>query len=205
VPGVVLLPGSGGVTTAVLAWAAWLASEGYVALVLDSDLPRGAVTPFRIRMQDAFAATAHLRTLGFADADRMAVVGFSIGASAALEAAAESAVAPGAGPRFRTAIAFYPPCASLRTDTMIPILLLLGEKDNVTPAAGCVTVAQQLKDAGKDVSWVLYPGAHHGFDNPEAGSGVLLPWGLVKYDATAAADARHRIAIFLSRHLRRAP
>lgn len=204
-PGVILLPGTGGVTNAVLEWGAWLASEGYVALVLDSDEPRRTVTPFRARMQDAFAAVAHLRALGLADPDRMAVLGFSIGASAALEAAGETVAAIGAREHFRAAIAFYPPCASLRADTAIPVLLLIGEMDGVTPSAGCVTVAQQLKNAGKDVSWVLYPGAHHGFDNAESGTGVLLPWGLVRYDAAAAADARRRVATFLSHQLRRSP
>ena len=111
--------------------------------------------------------------------------------------------APGAPDRFRAAIAFYPPCASLRADTTIPILLLMGEHDGVTPASECVTVAQQLKAGGKDVSWVVYPGAHHGFDNPEAGVGVLLPWGLVKYDPAAARDARRRVAVFLSNQLQR--
>ena len=204
-PGVVLLPATGGVRKHILDWAEWLASEGYVALVLDSDAARRTVTPFRTRMQDAFAAATQLRTLGFVDADRIAMLGFSIGGSAALEAAGERAAAGGAGYRFRAAIAFYPPCASLRAETMIPLLLLLGNKDDVTPPTGCVTAAQRLKDAGKDISWALYPDAHHGFDIVEAGEGMGTPWGHIQYDAGATADARHRVATFLARQLRDSP
>jgi hypothetical protein len=108
-PGVVLLPPTGGVGKHVLDWGEWLASEGYVALVLDSDAARRTVTPCRTRMHDAFAAATQLRALGLADADRIAMLGFSIGGSAALEAAGESAAAGGAGYRFRAAIAVYPP------------------------------------------------------------------------------------------------
>jgi hypothetical protein len=78
-------------------------------------------------------------------------------------------------------------------------------KDAVTPPMGCLTVAQQLKDAGKDIFSILYPDAHHGFDILAAGAGMSTPWGYVQYDAGATADARLRVAAFLARHLQKTP
>ena len=48
--------------------------------------------------------------------------------------------------------------------TKAPILALLGEKDNWTPAAPWIPLVQKFKDNGYDAEAVIYKGAHHAFD-----------------------------------------
>ena len=44
---------------------------------------------------------------------------------------------PAQGKKFRAAVAFYPPCRGFRGNVTIPTLILIGERDDVTPAADC--------------------------------------------------------------------
>jgi len=48
--------------------------------------------------------------------------------------------------------------------TKAPMLALLGEKDNWTPAAPWIPLVQKYKDHGYDAEVVIYKGAYHAFD-----------------------------------------
>ena len=50
-----------------------------------------------------------------------------------------------------------------------PLRIHIGDADDWTPAASCITLAQSLKASGQDVAITVYPGALHGFDNPITG------------------------------------
>jgi dienelactone hydrolase len=66
---------------------------------------------------------------------------------------------PGSG--FAAAVALYPRCGftpNLRPD--VPLLILIGELDDWTPAKECLPLA------GERVTVKVYPGAHHSFDSP---------------------------------------
>ena len=39
--------------------------------------------------------------------------------------------------KFRAAVAFYPPCRGFKGDMTVPTLILIGERDDVTPAEEC--------------------------------------------------------------------
>ena len=72
-------------------------------------------------------------------------------------------------PGFRAAVAFYPGCIALSQakdayHPYAPLLILIGEADDWTPAAPCVELAAKTKAGGDPVEIVTYPGAHHGFD-----------------------------------------
>jgi dienelactone hydrolase len=94
----------------------WLATEGYVALVVDSFTPRGVSTDSGgltgERVCDAFGALAYLRSLAFVESNRIGAMGWSLGGGVALLASgemfADHAPAPGS---FRAVVAFYPACA----------------------------------------------------------------------------------------------
>jgi dienelactone hydrolase len=45
-----------------------------------------------------------------------------------------------------------------------PILMLLGGKDDYTPAAPCLAFAHELRDKGVRVAVVVYRNAYHAFD-----------------------------------------
>ena len=68
------------------------------------------------------------------------------------------------------AIAFYPSCRmqseSPSFAARMPLLILMGEADDWTPAAPCNYLTKAAQARGEKVEFVLYPGAVHDFDHP---------------------------------------
>jgi dienelactone hydrolase len=224
-PAVVLLHTCAGVRDHVLTWADWLREQGYVALITDSFTPRGAgivCGRFQVSVDevaaDAFAAAAHLRSLPFVDGGRVGAMGFSYGAMAGLRLA--SSGYRGGRPGFGAVVAFYPACTpdllssgapravverfdNLGTDIDTPLLILIGDADDDTPARQCTGRAEALARAGRPVSITVNPGVTHAVDQPSA-TGRITPLGHVyRYDQAATEDAARRSLEFFSRHLRR--
>ncbi len=173
-------------------WAKELLAQGYVVIIPDSFSSRGhefgvctdsspsrtEVGPYR-RAHDAYAALAYLRSLPYVDGNRIALMGGSHGGSTTLVAmvASGSNWQPlGQEPAgFAAAVALYPACklplGNWRGDSGVyrpraPLLILIGEKDDWTPAEPCVNLAAAAQAAGYPVSITVYPGAYHAFDSP---------------------------------------
>jgi len=229
-PAVVQLHGCAGVDAESFRWARRLAALGYVALVVDSFGPRGLKSdcrsgpddpPLTARFDDAFGALRYLRSLDYVRGDRVAAIGWSQGGVYAmavingpsLERARRRGVALPA-PGFAAAVGVYPGgCFSLVGEQVVrPLLVLIGEADDWTPAAQCREMVEAMRGRGADATIVTYPGAYHYFDVEGQRLEVLThvendtrPGGFgatVSYQAEAAADARRRIADFLGRHLK---
>ena len=229
-PAVVQLHGCGGVEAQSLRWARWLAARGYAALVVDSFGPRKVKgdcrsgpdePPITARFDDAFGALRYLQSRPDVRPDRIAAIGWSQGGVYAmavingpsLERARRRGVAlPAIG--FAASVGVYPGgCFSLVREQVIrPLLVLIGEADDWTPATKCREMVEAMRSRGADATIVTYPGAYHYFDvegqrkevlaevendNRPGGSGAT-----VAYQAEAAADAHRRIEQFLARHLR---
>jgi dienelactone hydrolase len=71
----------------------------------------------------------------------------------------------------RAAVAFYPGC--LKFNRMFnyalaaPLLLMIGELDDWTPAKACEDLHRRLARPGAaPFELVVYPGSYHGFDGP---------------------------------------
>ncbi len=180
---------------------------GYVLLELDSFGPRGVteactdyvrVSP-SVRAKDAHAAQAYLASLPFVDPDRIGVLGWSHGGITVLEAIANPYLnePPRADP-FAAAIAFYPFCSPKLVKPDAPLLLLIGDADDWTPAGRC-TAMTLTGDALPDYRLVVYPGATHAFDWPEAPATYFGHH--LRYDPRAAEDAYGRVREFLRMHL----
>jgi dienelactone hydrolase len=206
-PAMVLLHGCSGLSGHCDWWASWFEDEGYVALVVDSCGPRyiqnicgpqGRLTlSVSDRVGDAFGALVYMRSLPFVDRERIGVIGWSHGGSTALRTSATGVQPLDGG--FRIAVALYPGCPSDLSTDNIPVLLLLGESDDWTPAAPCVAFAQRVQQAGGMVQWIVYPGAHHGFDvrrRSRVSFGHYL-----NYSPQAASDAQSRVHAFLTQYL----
>jgi dienelactone hydrolase len=215
-PAVVLLHGCGGRDRAngtLLPrheeWAEMLLARGYAVLLPESFASRGqgaqcgvrdrAILPRRERRADAIGARAWLAARPEIDPARIALLGWSHGGSTTLWAAD----APG----FAAFVALYPGCTAVgreaRWAPAAPLLLLIGEADDWTPAHACRALAAA---AGPRVTYVEYPGAFHGFDAP--GQTVRLRTGLafsvrgdgtahIGTDPAARADAQRRVPEFL--------
>src|ERR1700733_4768978 len=119
-----------------------IAAWGYVALFVDDFSTRGlketCAVDFNQALADAHGALAYLASLSYVDAARIAAVGFSQGGDTALK------IAAGGAAGFKVAAAFYAPCANLAGAPLdIPTLILVGAKDEVTPAADCERLPKQ--------------------------------------------------------------
>lgn len=205
-------------------WSRALCDAGFVTLLVDSFSPRGLkqictlkerpLRAGRERTMDAYGALRFLQGLPYVRKDGVGLLGWSHGGVTTLFAVDPATPArPKLPPEqdFRAAIAFYPGC---RPDNQhawsanIPLLLLLGAKDDWCPAHHCVTVAERAKSQGSPVDWVVYPGAHHDFDAPDLAlrqrSGLAFAEGgtaMVGTHPEARADALQRVPAFLRQHL----
>ena len=183
-----------------------LRASGYVALFVDDFSTRGlkdtCAVDFPEGVADAYGALAFLAGKPYVDPARIAAVGYSQGADTALTLASArfAAAYPLRGSlAFKAAAAFYPPCANEAGAAMrIPTLILVGQADEVTPAADCETLARRQTGA---VALHVYPGAPHGFDNPEFGAGRLVLGMRLAYDRAAADKARAELRRFLKANL----
>jgi dienelactone hydrolase len=185
------------------------AGWGYVALFVDDFATRGlqetCAGDFDPGVSDAFGAMLYLSGLRYIDRKRIAAVGYSQGADTALQIASgrfASALAVARDANFKAAIAFYPPCENQADVPLeIPTLILIGGSDEVTPAADCEQLAKRQSAIGSGFKLVVYPGAHHLFDDPSLSSGRRLYGMWLKYDARAAEQAKSEMREFLARKL----
>jgi dienelactone hydrolase len=178
-PAVILAHGCGGVGNAEQGWAPVLRGAGYATFILDSFTGRGlrevctnALTLSGTqRIPDAYGALRILATHPGIDAGRIALMGFSHGGILTLGAStvwARDTYAPDGRPAFRAFFPFYPFCGTAypeRARISAPLRLHIGEMDDWTPAAPCLELVGELRAAGQDAEIVVYPGAHHSFDN----------------------------------------
>lgn len=180
VPAMVIAHGSGGVTRGEYDWANRLNALGIASFVIDNFTGRGIseteTDQFRVSpVADIAGALAALRLLAThpaIDPKRIGIIGFSRGGIVALDTALEPfrrGVIDG-DLHFAAHIPFYPSCdvnyVSAHMDGA-PILMLLGGKDDYTPAAPCLAYADELRNEGEHVSVVVYPNAYHAFDRTD--------------------------------------
>jgi dienelactone hydrolase len=202
-PAVVVLHGCLGVRTKDLRWAEWLRDQGYVALVVDSMTGRGLVS-FEERSKvctgltlwggtraaDVRASLAFLRSLPYVDPSRLAVIGFSHGAWAALDLLSSAGADDVRG--LRAVVGFYPYCGVasrahwLRFRVDVPTLLLVGAQDRAISPAQCEAIAAREAASGRRVAITVYPGVGHSFD-----------WR----SSPATDDAHRRAGAFLAERL----
>ncbi len=205
-------------------WGERLSKAGYVVLMPDSNGSRGvgsqcttrarAIRNDRERVADANAARAWLQSQSWVAPDRVALLGWSSGAIAALWAVrARAQLQPQSkdNPDFRSAVAFYPGCRRLSNaawSARVPILILIGRADDQASAATCQQMVAGARGRSAQVEIHVYPGAHHDFDHPNRplqvrtglafsadGSGRVHSGT----NPTARADALQRVPEWFSR------
>ena len=171
-----LYDGRGRLAERYVELAARLNAVGVHMLATDSLQPRGEkelctqrtgqrkVTQLQ-RRRDALGALQWLAAQPGVDASRLGLLGWSNGGSTVL-AASNQRHPEVAAARVQPSlvVAFYPGCESELQRGYLgvaPLLLLLGEADDWTPAAPCKALAAA---AGPAVQLESYAGAFHGFD-----------------------------------------
>ncbi len=184
VPAVLLVHGSGGVYPELADfWGKRLNDQGIAVFVIDIFGPRGVKStaedqsqvPFSADLADAFAALKLLASHPGIDRERIAIMGFSRGGTAAWRTAVNKIAAglTSDGLRFAAHIPVYAGgCTGITSVTVkagvfgpAPMLWLHGDEDDYTYASDCQEFAQRIKAAGTPTQFVLLPGARHKFDS----------------------------------------
>ena len=204
-PAVVLLHGCSGVKKNQHQWAELLRKWGYVAYVLDSLGPRGLgpicgkrALSTKTRALDAYDAKAYLATLPYVRTDKIGLMGFSHGGSAALWA--DDPALEFTGDPFRAYIALYPGCRRPMSGLRGPLLVLAGARDDWTLAAHCRELVASLASLKQHPAVIkIYPQATHAWDfdrPPRSYRGHNL-----EYDPAATSDSRDMVRNFLGGYL----
>ena len=226
-PAIVLTHGCGGTernTSHQTVWrglnghAALLNNYGYVTLIVDSFGARritdGCQTGgkyYSVQVSDAHAAFDHLASLPFVDASRIGFVGQSLGGGTALRLAMGSTVdlraREGRG-SYAALVAYYPWCeAAWAYALKRPAMILIGAKDDWTPASRCTAMNTLAETATfqPDLELEVYPGAHHSFDLPMRGpyyvEGMNGRFHTVQGNPGARRDSQERMLAFFAKHL----
>lgn len=196
-------------------WRDLLVARGHVVLLPNSFASRGLGPQCRVtgriatsdglRRTDAIEASRWLASQPGTPPGGVVLWGWSDGGSTVMATAEASANRPDG--LFRGFVAFYPGCGVAVRDPAwtpsAPMLILMGEADDWTPARPCRTVAERV--APPLLTLHLYPGAYHDFDAP---GGVRLMRDIpssqnadktvhVGTDPAARADALHRVPGFV--------
>ncbi len=176
-PAVILVHGSGGISAATDRWAQELNGIGVAAFIMDSFTGRGITRMDNDHSQlsylsmvvDAYRALALLAEHPRIDRKRIAIMGFSWGAGAAVYSSVvrfKEMWGP-SGVDFVAHIGFYALCNVIYRDDRVapvPIRLFHGIADDMVPITPCRAYVERLKKTGADVSLTEYPGAYHAFD-----------------------------------------
>lgn len=205
-PAVVELHGCGGFGTLDVVVADVLKSFGYVALALDSlgdynACEKNASDAALAEAFDAYAVLDWLAQQSNVDPDRVALLGFSMGGGATLDAVEPELIEDKKPRHFRAAVAYYPLCKDRAGVTTAPTLILVGDKDDWTLASWCGEMIARRDGRGAPVTLIVYPSVTHAFNYPAPPRQYLAHH--LEYDAKATADAWTQVRSFLHDRLDR--
>jgi dienelactone hydrolase len=211
-PAVVLLHGCGGVQPKRdHLWAERMVNWGYVTLQPDSFQPRGISSVCSMggkesadmlarRVADAYDAQQYLVSLPFVDSKRIAVMGWSNGGAVTL-----NALYPNLDKPFQAAVAMYPSCRNSLASLNAPLLILIGAKDDWTPAERCITMMPSGK-SNYEVALQVYSEAYHAYDTigkPREVLGFQRNSHHLEHNPAAEKDSILRVKEFFGKYLKR--
>lgn len=214
-PAVVLISGCDGDMRPLDPHVTSFVSQEYAVLAVDTHGSRHAGNvcgnseklPELEQAKDAFGAHAYLRSLSYVDANRIAIVGWSMGGGVATYGSSKGLPKMSGVPDdgFRAAVAFYPPCGYLQKyaqNPRVPLLILIGESDDWTPADECKSAAQLSQQNGQPVTIQTFPGVGHAFDEQRYNNPVVYQGHHLAYNPSAAAAAETAMMSFLQENLK---
>jgi dienelactone hydrolase len=180
-------------------------AKGIATLVLDPFTPRNepegvcanldekrAGQYFNRGGNDVLAALNVLKAMPDIDAKHIFLQGYSFGAISSLVAIERKNSAN--RPNVAGLIAYYPYCYD-GVDPSVPVLVMIGEKDDWTPAAKCQAVMGRT-----DFNVVVYPGDTHAF-TMNFGKAIDYLGHHMEYDEKSTRDAEQRADAFIAAHV----
>jgi dienelactone hydrolase len=202
-PAVILLHGVDGMDKHYDAWAERLANWGYLTLQIDDFGPRGKPSylsdPPSKRANDVCSAESYLSRLTYVDPKRVGAIGWSRRGSSTLAALCARFSSSQKEYPLRAVVAFYPYCFRSLASLEFPLLILIGELDDLSPVATCRERMPQKKTR-HEVVLKVFPGAYHGFD--VEGANTEYMGHRIQYNSAAAADSIVQVKAFLAKHMK---
>jgi dienelactone hydrolase len=186
-----------------------LAAAGYVAFALDM-YGKGKVTT---HPDDAMkfmteatkdpavvaarfdAALAELKKDPHVDGTRIGAIGYCFGGGVVLEMARSGAPLKAVG-TFHGSLA--PAMPAKKGAVHAKLLVQTGDADEMIPPAQVEAFKKEMAEAGADLQVIVYPGAKHGFTNPDAGKAGMPQ---LAYDADADAKSWAALLDFFKKNL----
>ena len=169
VPAVIALHGAGGNVSGMEGYASALAAEGFAVYLLhyfdrtgtqSVDL-KSMKQNFPLWMKTLWDAITFIETQPHVDRERIALLGFSLGAYLSL---ANSAI----DPRVKAVVEFFggmPKEMKLFMRRLCPVLILHGEADPTVPVEEAYQLQKLLEKKGIAYEIKIYPGVGHGFES----------------------------------------
>jgi hypothetical protein len=186
-PAVILMHPSSGITAVHLdRWAQELNSIGVALLYLQL-------------LVDAYRALDMLAKHPWIDPNRIAVMGFSMGATPAVYSSSERfwKLYGSANVQFAAHIGVYGSCNTVFRDeekvTGKPIRLFKGTPDDFGPIEPCREYVSRLKQAGANAMLTEYPGATHQYDYSNLKEPVKLPAARVRRNCSLVEGERGQL------------
>ena len=170
-PAVIALCGAGGNVSGMERYASMLAAQGFAVYILhyfDRTGTKSADKPtilrnFPLWMKTLWDAISFVETQTQVDGQRIALLGFSLGAYLSL---ANSAI----DPRVKAVVEFFggmPKEMNLFMRRLCPVLILHGEADQTVPVEEAYQLQKLLEKKGIPYEIKIYPGVGHGFEEAE--------------------------------------
>jgi dienelactone hydrolase len=211
-PAIVLAHPCNGVSAHTDVWGKLIASWGYVVLAPDSFgsrgeknlCGRGALINGNMRVADIAGAIDYLNAQPFVQRGNIGLIGHSHGGWTVMRSVQKDYGLAARG--LRAAVAYYPLCQpQFDSGVAVPLLILIGDKDDWTPADNC----RRLQKAGfarpELVEAVFYPNAYHSFDSKVSDRTLVVADGKshhLAYDPVGGPDAEARTKAFFAKYLR---
>jgi dienelactone hydrolase len=218
-PVVILLPNSSGMfyyaQSSLPTYRQLINSWGFSTLVLDSFSARGLRTVVgkgasivELQATDAYSAAEVLASRSDVKADKIAVLGQSMGGWSLVQyvardlpkfASLRAQLAARSG-KLVAGVAISPDCdLNLGAAVVVPLLILTGALDDWSPPAPCSELAAAPANS-RTVHLTVYPNAYHNFESP--GPPTTYLGHRLEYNVAAAQDARTKIHDFLFQYFK---
>ena len=148
---------------------------------------------------DICIATEYLRQQTYVKKGAINVIGWSWGGASAFRVLRPEVRLTGIREpaNVDAVVAYYPHCNAAREwDSEVPVLVLGGAIDNISPFSACEMLFSQVAKRDR-LTIRVYDDAHHGFDRSELPAEMQSRFGTIGYNEAAAKSAWIEVTNFL--------
>jgi len=195
-PAIVMFSTAGGWQDTPRHWRKRLNAWGYVTLEVGAENEFSNNLQSQNQVLDAIGALEYLQEVPYVDSNRVAVMGWDLGAETALWAIDALGWAGKHKDRFVAAVAIYPPCDLIAVGQFFsPALIISAELDGLAKPSSCERLVKSVPSGLNVPMLKIIPGAYHWFDLPHQPATIYDV--TYEYNAKATEAAVNHVRSFL--------